>query len=92
MKRLDHFLVGEDIAFSQISQARQWVDWGGESYHNPIVMEIKGGMHKPPIPFKLNVTWIFDPDYIALLKSLWVPLNLEGEIGQGFCLWRTLRD
>lgn len=57
-KRLDHFLVGEDIVFSLISQASQWVDWGGESDHNPVVLEIKGGMHKHPIPFKFYATWI----------------------------------
>lgn len=28
-KRLDRFIVEEDIAFSHSSMARQWVDWGG---------------------------------------------------------------
>ena len=78
LKRLDRFLVGEDIVFSQSSQALQWVEWGGEFEHNPIVLKIKGGMHKPPSPFKFNASWIVDPDYIALLKSIWVPLNLVG--------------
>lgn len=53
------------------------MEWGGESDHNPIVMELKGGMLKPPRPFKLNATWIANLDYIALLKSIWVPLNLD---------------
>ena len=67
---MDRFLVGEDIAFSQYFLARQWVDWSGESDHNPILLEIKGGSHRPPSPFKFNAAWVADLGYIELMKSI----------------------
>lgn len=39
-KRLDRFLVGDSIVGSRDLQSRQWVEWGGESDHNPILLEI----------------------------------------------------
>ena len=68
-KRLDRFLVGEDVAFSQSFLARQWVDWGGESDHCPIVLELRGGVQRPPSPFKFNAAWVADPDFIDLMKA-----------------------
>lgn len=51
------------------------MEWGRESDHNPILLEIKGGALKPPSPFKFNASWVSDPDLCDLLKLGWVPLN-----------------
>ena len=51
---------------------RQWVDGGGDSGRNPIMMEIKGRGLKPPSPFKSNVEWLEDESYVDLVKVLWV--------------------
>ena len=47
---------------------------GGESDHNHIVLEIKGGFQKTSSPFKFNASWIADHGYHELLKSTWVHL------------------
>lgn len=67
------------------------MECGGESDHNPLTLKIKGSMHKPPIPFKFNASWISNPYYIALLKSLWVPLNLDGGNMAGLLLMENLK-
>lgn len=51
------------------------MDWGGESDHNPILLEISSDACKPPCPFKFNSAWISDPGFCDLVKSLWIPMN-----------------
>jgi len=55
-KRLDRFLVGENLAGS-LDLVRQWVSCGGELDHTPIVIEMRGRGRKPLIPFKFNRNW-----------------------------------
>lgn len=45
------------------------MEWGGESDHNHILLDIKGYLRHPPSPFKFNVTWINDPGFISLVNS-----------------------
>lgn len=66
-KCLDRFLVGEDVAFSHTFLARQWVDWGGEFDHSPIVLDLRGGSLRPPSPFKFNVAWAAHLGYIEIM-------------------------
>ena len=90
-KRLDRFLVGDSIVMSRHLQSRQWVDWGGESDHNPIMLEIRSEVRKTPSPFKFNSAWISDPSFCELVKSLWTPLcDVEG-IRVGFSFMENLK-
>ena len=72
-------------------QSRQWVDWGGELDHNPIVLEICSYAHKPPSPFKCNSAWISDPRFCDLVKSLWIPLNDGDGARVGFSFMENLK-
>lgn len=86
-KRLDRFLVGEDLACSTF-QLRQWVEGGGESGHNPMVLELKGDIRRPPIPFNFNSGWPKDPNFIAFVNENWNHLDLIIGIGRRFSLWK----
>lgn len=66
-KRMDKFLVGEDLVSSPI-QIRQWVDSGRELDHNLVILELRGGSQKPLIPFKFNVFWLKDPMFLEMIK------------------------
>ena len=68
------------------------MDWGGESDHNPILLEIKGGSHRPPSPFKFNVAWVADPGYIELMKSLWRSLGQGDDIREGVAFMENLKN
>ena len=52
-KRLDKFLIGEDVVSSTF-QLTQWVEGDGDSNHNLIMLDIKGDIKRPPSPFKFN--------------------------------------
>lgn len=64
------------MASSSTLQAKQWVDWGGESDHNPIILELKGTLRRPPSPFKFNATWLKDSGFISLVHTNWIHLNM----------------
>lgn len=74
-KRLHRFLVGEDVVTS-IFQIRKWVESCGESDHNHIMLDIKGDIRQPPIPFKFNARWLKDPNFITLVNSNLILLDL----------------
>lgn len=45
------------------------MDNGGESNHNPIILELKGDSRKPPSLLKFNEGWLKEASYIDLIKS-----------------------
>lgn len=90
-KRLERFLIGDLIACSPIFQARQWVDWGGELDHNPIILEIQQDSHKPPSPFKFNANWISNPDFGDLVRTNWIPLNAQEGSRVGLMLMENIK-
>lgn len=45
----------------------------GDSDHNPIVLEFAHGGDKPSSPFKFNEDWLKQPDFVKLIKDLWIP-------------------
>lgn len=47
----------------------------GESYHNLIVIKIAHGGDKPSSPFKFNEDWLKQPDFVNLMKYLWIPFD-----------------
>jgi len=75
-KRLDRFLIGERFLDS-LHFVRQWIESGGVSDHNPIMLELKSGGSKPSSPFKFNSAWLKCDDYIALVSSSWAPYRQE---------------
>ena len=56
-KQLDRFLVVEALVVS-LDLIHQWVDSGGDSDHNPIILERRGRGNKLPSHFKFNAKWI----------------------------------
>lgn len=71
-KRLDRFLVVEDVT-SSLYCLRQCVVYGGESNHNPIMLERKGWGRKPPRPLKFNVEWLKDKHFVDLVSNNSIP-------------------
>lgn len=50
---------------------RQWVGSGGISDHSPIYLELAGSTIKPRTPYKLNSSWLKDPDYLNMVTDYW---------------------
>ena len=73
-KHLDLFLIADPLLES-IGRVRQWVGGFGDSDHNLILLEIDCRADKPSRPFKFNGGWLKHPDYISLIKDLWIPFN-----------------
>ena len=51
------------------------VETGGNSYHCPIVLQIKTPEVKPPAPFKLKPQWLEEEEYRDLILGAWEPLQ-----------------
>ena len=52
---------------------RKWLDFGGESNHLPICIEISNSPKKPVIPFKFCVAWLKNEEVIWLIQTNWIP-------------------
>lgn len=74
-KRLDRFLITDPL-LELVDRIRQWVGGLGDLDHNLIILEIAHGGEKPLIPFKFNGDWLKQPDFINLIKDLWIPFDL----------------
>jgi hypothetical protein len=75
-KMLDHFLI-KDTLLENPLQLKQWISYGGISYHCPIFLEIRKGSNKPPSPFKFNRTWLTDDSFTKLVREKWSPFSQE---------------
>jgi exonuclease III len=73
-KRLDRFMIKEILPETPL-QMKQWIGYGGISYHCPIFLEIRKGSIKPPIPFKFNRTWLTDDFFTKLVRENWSPFT-----------------
>jgi hypothetical protein len=69
-KRLDRFLLSEEVLDS-FDLVRQWVAYGGESDHFPIMLELRDRSRRVSSPFKFFEGWISDPSYQELVRGLW---------------------
>lgn len=47
----------------------------GDSYHNPIILEIANGGENPSSPFKFNEVWLKQPNFVKLIKDMWIPFD-----------------
>jgi len=75
-KRLDHFLI-KDTLLENPLQLRKWIGYGSISDHNQFFIENRKGLNKPPIPFKLNMTWLTDDSFTKLVRENWSPFSQE---------------
>lgn len=85
-RRLDWFLIHEDLLMT-LTIFKQWVGSGGISHHSPIYLELVGATTKPQAPYKFNLTWLKDPDYLKMGTDYWEshPLPTERWKAVGFC-------
>jgi hypothetical protein len=75
-KRFDCFLI-KDTLLKNPLQLKQWISYGGISYHYPIFLEIRKGSNKPPSRFKFNRTWLTDDCFTKLVRENWSPFSQE---------------
>ena len=69
-KRLDKFLIVEGMR-DDICRIKQWVNYGEDSYHFLIVLEMAKSGSKPTSPFKFNPNKLHEEDYIKLVLYMW---------------------
>jgi hypothetical protein len=72
-KRLDRFLLTDDLLDSS-ALVRQWVTFGGESDHHPILFEFGTSSRRMTSPFKFFEVWLTNPSFMELVKELWVKI------------------
>jgi hypothetical protein len=72
-KRLDHFLISKGF-LDEVIQVRQWVASGGDSDHNPVVLEVALSRKNHPVPFKLNPKWLKVEEFVKKIKDVGIPL------------------
>jgi hypothetical protein len=69
-KRIDRFLVDDNL-LSKIGRACSWTINSNIYDHNPIVMQLEEEGNLRKVPFKFNHCWLFKPDFILLVRSMW---------------------
>ena len=50
---------------------RQWVGCGGDSDHQPILLQILNDDIRSRSPFKFNANWLVNDGFVSLLKNSW---------------------
>jgi hypothetical protein len=73
-KRLDLFLVSEDV-LDEVIQIIHFVSTGGESNYNLVILEVTPTHGKPPNPFKMNLEWMKDGEFVNTIKDSWKPFD-----------------
>lgn len=74
-KRLDHFLVHENI-LERLGFLHSSVQQTYISYHLPIILQWISESVQPIIPFKFNRIWPEDENFNALVNSTWNSMEL----------------
>jgi hypothetical protein len=69
-KRLDHFLITEDLALSGL-RYRSWVSNIKISDHMPVILHLEQDKEKFCYPFKFNFVWLEEPEFDNLVRSNW---------------------
>jgi len=75
-KHLNKFLLAEEFLDS-FDLVRQWVAYGGESDHFPIMLDLRERNRRVLRPFKFFEGWISDPSFQELVRGLCLPI-VEG--------------
>ena len=68
-KWLDRFLISKPIIEGSI-RVRKWVISHGYSNHFPIILEMDFVGRRPPDSFKFNSPWLYEEEYVNLVKQL----------------------
>jgi hypothetical protein len=72
-KRLDRFLVSEDL-LSSVEIYRSWVEYPFVSDHAPVIIQLEISPFFKAYPFKFNSQWLVDQDFTSLVhKSSKIP-------------------
>lgn len=69
-KRLDHFLLAEALA-SRLHKYRFWIEASYIYDHHVIGLQIDEFSSKVQRPFKLNNTWLQEPDFCLMARNVW---------------------
>jgi hypothetical protein len=79
-KRLDRFLVNEDMTTPNC-MTWAWIDPPFLSDHVPICLQIGEGKPGTKYPFKFNPTWLLEPAFDQIVRSVWSDstLTLPGD-------------
>jgi hypothetical protein len=72
-KRLDCFLISEKLVSSGIKY-RSWVCNDKISDHMHVILHMELGSDIVIYPFKFNVVWLEDQDFVSLVRANWVIL------------------
>jgi len=67
-KRLDKFYVYESIIANNII-LKSWVESGGISNHNPLLLCLDSKDENPPTPFMFIVSWLKDTGFIKIVEE-----------------------
>jgi hypothetical protein len=69
-KRLDRFLIDEKLVDSGMNY-RSWVCNVKISDHMPVILHLEAVKDQVKYPFKFNLVWLDDPEFVALVRSNW---------------------
>jgi exonuclease III len=72
-KRLDRFLIYEKLVSLGI-RYRSWICNDKISDHMPIMLQLDFGSDIVRYPFKFNVVWLEDQDFVSMVRTSWVDL------------------
>jgi hypothetical protein len=67
-KRLDIFLISEDLALSGI-RYRTWLSHLNISDHLPVILHLEQVQEKVNYPFKFNSIWLEDPELVNFVRN-----------------------
>ncbi|GAU42391.1 hypothetical protein TSUD_296890 [Trifolium subterraneum] len=76
MRRLDRFLLSEGFIHKG-GISNQWIGDHDISDHCPIWLECSI-LNWGPKPFKFNNCWVNHPEFLDLVKNIWVQSNVRG--------------
>jgi hypothetical protein len=80
-KRLDRFLVSEDL-LSSVGLYRSWVEYPFVSDHAPVLLQLEISPLFKAYPFKFNSQWLLDQNFSDLVHKLWTDPKFIGESGK----------
>jgi hypothetical protein len=67
---LDRFLVYDKLVSLGIKY-HSWVCNDNISDHMPVILHMELGSDTVIYPFKFNVVWLEDPDFVSLVRTNW---------------------
>lgn len=75
-RRLDQFIIKAHL-LANLDKIRQWVGCGGISDHSSIYLDIMNTNYKPNSPFKFNLIWLAEDEFLKLFMESWTHCGHE---------------